>query len=1128
VEDWLRSIGLAERAVAFREQGIALDQVTDLTEQDLRDLGLTIGERRRFQRAVNAMRTAGAQPLPTTAPQTQQGERRPLTVMFIDLVGSTAIGEQLDPEDLLELTRRYRDLCGAAIVRYGGYPARAAGDGVLAYFCYPVANENDPERAVRAALEITANIGSIATPNGAQLQVRIGMATGRAVVADLDAGGLDDRDGVTGSLPNLAARLNPLAPANGVIIAESTHARVAARFLCEPLGLVELRGFSALHQPWQVIGEHPHGAIAAPTTPLHGREAELAALHALWRRAARGEGQVALVMGEPGIGKSRLVDEIARLDPPEGAHVVRLAADAFDQDSPLRPLADHLRFAAGIRSDEDAATGLGKLAAILHGDAQQKQLAAAAFAGLLGLGPGEADARKTPAQVRQDTIAVVVEQTMAAALEQPLLLVIEDLHWLDPSTRELLQIVIGRIAGSRILILLTARDSFTADWIDDRNTTVLRLQRLGREHVAAIVRDYFAGQPVSDRLVDHVVTKTEGVPLFVEEMARLLLDRPEIAERDGTAHADLEGAIPASLQETLTARLDRSGLAKEVAQIAAVLGRSVPIDVLAAVCGKSAAALETPLTTLVQAGVLERHRSGRDVFTFSHVLLRDAAYATLLRDRRRTLHARVAAVLEERDPDEIARNPDVLALHLTEAGLADRAAPYWMGAARLSLVRSALTEATRTLRRALLALERLPDTEANRRLRVQVSALLGPAMIGLHGPNAPETRALYTTAYDLARQLPDDPSHFPIYWGWWRISLDTTISQEEDRAGVALSVEAGTGSASSALERASVLMAVAERSRDPGLLLQAHHCCWASHLHVGNFQRVCEHVEAGLAVYSEVDHTQHAGLYGNHDAKVCAHGGLSQLLWMQGRFAEGIRHEEQSLHWARRIDHLGSRVHALGLTLLHCVYRRDFDEVFARAAELIALTAEHGVADHGAAGLIFQGWVIAARGDAAAGLRLLEEGLERQRNVATLEDFPVYLCLLTEVLTTLGRADAAVERILHWLPEFERIGLRMWIPELLRVLADAMLAASSTDPATAAAHLAEAAALADRQHVPMLGLRIAVSAARRDLRLDAPERAARRLRVALDAMPAGEIPPVEVAEARRLHDQIVQRESSVQ
>ena len=397
-------------------------------------------------------------------------------------------------------------------------------------------------------------------------------------------------------------------------------------------------------------------------------------LRGLWHRAERGEGQVALVLGEPGIGKSRLVDEMARLDPPEGARVVRLAADAFDQDSPLRPLADHLRFTAGMRSDEDAATSLDKLAAILHGDPSQKQLATSVLAGLLGLGTGRADPRRTPEQVRQETIAVVVEQTVAAALEQPVLLVIEDLHWLDPTTRELLQIVVGSIARSRILVLLTSRDGFTADWIDDRITTVLRLERLGRAHVAAIVRDRFAGQPVSDRLVDHVVSKTEGVPLFVEEMARLLLEQPDLAERNGSPHADPEGAIPASLQESLTARLDRSGLAKEVAQIAAVLGRSVPMDVLAAVCGTSAAALEGPLTTLVQAGVLERHRSGRDVFTFSHVLLRDAAYATLLRERRRELHGRVAAVLEETDPAANARNPEVLAFHLTEAGQAEHAA----------------------------------------------------------------------------------------------------------------------------------------------------------------------------------------------------------------------------------------------------------------------------------------------------------------------------------------------------------------------------------------------------------------------------------------------------------------------
>jgi predicted ATPase len=743
--------------------------------------------------------------------------------------------------------------------------------------------------------------------------------------------------------------------------------------------------------------------------------------------------------------------------------------------------------------------------------------------GLLGLGTDNIDQEKPPELVRQETIAVMVEQTLAAALDQPVLLLIEDLHWLDPTTRELLQVIVGSIANVRVLVLLTARDGFVADWIDDRTTTVLRLERLGRTHVAAIVRDRFAGQPVSERLVDHIVSKTEGVPLFVGEMARLLLDQPGLAERSETLYAAPEGAIPASLQESLTARLDRSGLAKEVAQIAAVLGRSVPMDVLAAVCGTTAAALEPTLTTLVQAGVLERHRSGQDVFTFSHVLLRDAAYATLLRDRRRELHGRVAKVLEATDPVGNARNPELLAFHLTEAGLAEHAAE----AARLSLARSALQEATRTLQRALAALERLPATEANRQLRVQVSALLGPAMIGLYGPNAAETRALYTSAYELVRRLPDDPSHFPIYWGWWRVSLDRSISRGEDRTGAGLAMQAGARRASDALERASVLLDLAVASKDPELLLQAHHCCWASHLHVGNFDRYCEHVEAGLAIYPQVDHTHHARLYGNHDAKVCAHGGLSQLFWMQGRLREGMRNEDQSLEWAHRIDHLGSRVHALGLTLLHRVYRRDCDEVFARAGELIALTSEHGVADHGAAGLIFQGWVMAVRGEPAAGLELLEKGLGRQREVATLEDFPVYLCLLTEVLTALGRQDEAVERIEQALPEFARVGLWMWIPELLRVQADAMLAATPGVIAPASARLAEAARIADLQHTPMLGLRIAVSAARLDLRVGQPERAERRLLAALRAMPAGEELPGDVVVARRLRERIMRREQSV-
>ena len=542
------------------------------------------------------------------------------------------------------------------------------------------------------------------------------------------------------------------------------------------------------------------------------------------------------------------------------------------------------------------------------------------------------------------------------------------------------------------------------------------------------------------------------------------------------------------------ARLDRSGIGKELAQIAAVVGRSVQRSVLTSVCRVSTRRLKEPLSTLVRLGVLEWH-SGEDVYTFSHALLRDAAYDTLLRERRRDLHLRVARALEMLDPAGMSRHPELLALHLTEGGLAEEAAAHWIEAARRSLGRSALTEATRMLRRGLLALEQSSETDTNLDLRLQTIALLGPALNTLKGPRSIETRDLYVTAEELARRVPEGPSHFPIYWlGWSRLSIDGAQAQQE---------------------RAAFLLEHAIRRNDPDLILEAHHCCWASNLNSGVFDRCCLHVEAGLSIYDQHDHAHLAPLFGNHDAKVCAHGMRLQIYWMQGKLRTAAQEEAQAVSWAARISHQSSRAHAMELTLLHRACRRDYKEVFERAGQLISLAAEHGFVQRGPTGLIFRGWALATESDPVAGLKMLEEGLARYLEVASSEDVPVYLCLLAEVLMAAGKPERAVERILAKLPELERTGFRYWMPELLRVLGDAILAADPASTHQGRKRYIEAAELAESQGASMLNLRIATSEARLDIRLGASDRASRRVQQALSAIPEDD-GSRDLVEARQL------------
>ena len=1079
VEDWLTAIGLGHRIGAFRDNGITLDQLPELTEGDLRELGLTIGERKLLRRAL-ASQPALVRPIapPTHPTSPPQAEHRPLSVMFIDLVGSTGIGERLDAEDLLDLTRTYRAFCGSAISRFGGSAVRFVGDGILAYFGYPIAHENDPERAVRAALEITRGIGALSTPAGTPLAVRIGIATGSAVVGDLDAGGLLEQHSATGSVLNLAARLQSLARCNGIVIAEQTHTRVAGLFDCEPLGSVELNGFAAPRQPWRVIAERARSARTEHSTPrltrFHGREAELAVLRAELERAASGQGRAVLVLGEPGIGKSRLVEQLALHHLPAGTRLISLVASMFDEDRPLGPLIDRLRTVSGLDPADERAVGLGKVAAVLAGSTEQRKRALPILAELAGLPIDHPGRPTSPEELRRETVAVIVEQLLAIAQAQPVCLVVEDLHWLDPTSRELLDAVLGRLAQARLFVVLTAREGMGPDWTERPGLTVLRLERLSRAEVAAMLEDLFGEAAAARRLLDRVVHRTDGVPLFVEEVARVLLDRQAESGNGASLNGGESALIPASLHESLVARLDRSGAAKNLAQVAAVAGRSVRRDVLARACEASAESLEEPLSALVETGILERHtRLGGEIFSFSHALVRDAAYDSLLRDRRRDLHRRIGRALQAIDPAGVARDPEMLALHLTEGGLAAEAAPHWTEAARRSLARSALTEATRMLRRALVSLEQTPASPNLLSLRIQVSALLGAALSGLTGPNSAETREHYTKAFELCQGLPEDPSHFPIYWGWWRLNLS--------------------------VERAKTLLSRAVTGNDPGLMLQAHHCNWASHLNAGLFDRCCEHVEAGLKVYASGDFSHHARIYGNHDPKVCAHGARAQAWWMQGRLRSAMDDEIEALGWAERTRHLGSRVHAKGLTLLHRVYRRDYQEVFDRAGELLSFTAEHGVADHGASGLVFQGWVIAIQSDPKTGLRMIEEGLARQHVTATDEDYSVYLCLLGEALMAVGQPERAIEILLRERSAFERNGFQVWLPELVRVTGEAMLAADPTAVPQARQKFAEAAEIARTQNVPMLDLRIAVSETRLGLRLGEPDTAS-RLRAALDAI----------------------------
>jgi class 3 adenylate cyclase/predicted ATPase len=1070
VEGWLKSIGLEARVPAFRAHGITMELLRDLTDSDLRELGLTIGERKRFYRAITELDAAeppAAAASPSPGASEAHAERRPLSTLFVDLVGYTRLSERLDPEDMLVLLRRYRELCAAHVTRFGGYVARVVGDGVLAYFCYPMANENDPERAVRAGLEIAAGIGGLTAPDGERLRARLGIATGPVVIGDLYRDSAVDKHSVVGSAPNLAARLQALAKAGELIVDEGTHARVRGRFVAADLGPLELRGLDLPQRAFRILRERPIGDVASVPhqAPLCGRDRELASLRAAWGRARDGEGGTVLVVGKAGIGKSRLVRAFLDSCVGDGGVTVQIHASALDTDSPLRAVVAALRRLTGGGGQAGGAARLRRLASLGLPEATLPVVA-----DLLGLPSAiarEEVAPASPEQRREETLHALVAAALAVADRQRLRLVFEDIHWLDPTSLDLVARLAAEVGGRRMLLVLTAREELRSEQATlPASHAVLPLQPLPEVEVLRLVSAMVDGHAMPPGVLRSIARRAEGVPLFAQELLRTVAIRRNAEPAD--EEAEFGGVVPASVHAALIARLDRTGPAKEIAQAAAVFGRVCRRDALAAVCGPlfgtSAADLDAAIATLIRTGVFVGgaadvapvHDGGGSVLTFAHALLRDAAYESLIRDRRQTLHLLAAAALRVSEPETVAEQPERLALHLTEGGDPLAAAPLWLEAARRSLARSALTEATRLLRRAVASLPRASQDRAAAEARLEMLALLGPALMALHGNASSEAAEVYAEANALCQELPETPAHFPIYWGWWYQSRD--FHDKRDRA--------------------STMLSRARARGDQELMLQAHHCAWGSYYCAGEFARCREHIEAGLSIYDRKDCRHHARLYANHDAKVCAHGELAQVLWMQGKPLRALTEEARSLDWAAEVDHLGSVSHARDMQLLHRVFRRDHDFVFQRAGEFVSFGSDTGMMGARAKGLIFRGWATAVREDPAAGLRSLESGFEQQKATGTNEDFPIYLCLLAEALVSAGKPERALALLEEAEAEHAAMGLGFWCSELRRMRAEAVLAADPAAADLAATLFDEARSLAEDQGAVMLALRAAVGAAR--------------------------------------------------
>ena len=737
IDGWLRGIGLEQYAQTFRDNAIDADVLCDLTDGHLRELGLPLGARLKLLRAVAALSTGQTPISPETttpAPRTD-AERRQVTVMFADLVGSTALSACMDPEDLREVISAYQKCVAKTVQRFGGFVAKYMGDGVLVYFGYPQAHEDDAEQAVRAGLELIAAVAALKSP--VVLQTRVGIATGLVVVGDLIGSGPSQEQAIVGETPNLAARLQGIAEPDRVVIAEGTRKLLGNLFELHDLGTKDLKGIAGPTRAFAALRassaegrfEAMHGS---GLTDLVGREEELELLLRRWSKAKTGEGQVALLSGEAGIGKSRLTAALLERLTTEPHTRLRYFCSPQHTDSAFYAIIGQMERAAGLTHDDTPKAKLDKLDALLVRTSTSKQ-DAAFFAEMLSLpNDGRYPALDlSPQQRRQKTLEAVTAQLVGLASQQPVLMIFEDAHWTDPTSLEAFGRAVDRIKTLPVLLIATFRPEFNAPWVGQPHVTNLTLNRLGERDAATIIERLVGNKELPTDVMAEIVERTDGIPLFVEEMTKAVLE----AEGEGDARR-IAGAVPspalavpASLHASLMARLDRLGPAKEVAQIGAAIGREFSHVLLSAVVNKPEADLNSALNHLISAGLAFRQgQPPHATYLFKHALVQDAAYGTLLREPRRALHARIAETLEGRFADIAETQPELLARHCTEAGLIEKAAGLWGKAGQRALARAALREGTEQLKRALDQIATLQATPALRGEQIKLEVAFANAL----------------------------------------------------------------------------------------------------------------------------------------------------------------------------------------------------------------------------------------------------------------------------------------------------------------------------------------------------------------------------------------------------------------
>jgi len=975
IADWLEQLGLSEYAQRFADNAIDLSVVRDLTEQDLKDLGVLLGHRRKLLRAIAELDAPAAVATATAPMSRDEAERRHLTVMICDLVGSTALSARLDPEDMRTVIDAYHAACARIMPTYDGFLAEFRGDGILAYFGYPRAHEDDAERTVRAGLDIIAAVAALKTPAGEPLAVRIGIATGLVIVGRLRGQGALREHAVVGDTPNVAARLLTLADPGTIVVAASTRRLLGDLFRLRDLGPHEVKGIAEPVVGWAVEGlsasESRFEAVrVSGLTDVIGRDEELEFLLERQRLAWTGEGQIVLISGEPGIGKSRLAAVLAKRIADGPHRTLRYQCSPYHTNSALRPFIAQLERAAGFKADDTAEQRLARLEALLALSASRIKGAAPLFAALLSIpfGARYPPLAFSPSQQRRQTLAALLDQFESLARQQPILLLFEDVQWADATSLELLDLTVERARQLPVLALFTFRSEFEPPWVGLPNVGRLTLGRLDRDDVENMVARMTGGRALPAEVMKQIVAKTDGNPLFIEELTKAVLEAG-ILINNGEGYR-LAGplpplAIPATLQDSLMARLDRLAPVREISQIGAAIGREFSYALVRAVVGRDDTALKSALRQLEQAELIFRRGEPPEAtYSFKHALVRDAAYESLLRSRRQQLHGQIARTLEERFADIVASQPEIVAHHFTEAGLAEPAIDYWLKAGQLAARRSANAEALNHLTRGLDLLPNVADLTLRNKSELLLQTSLGNCLRATKGWSIESVKQAYTRALALCKESGFDQHTLPAVFGLWTWNfVGGALGEAQALAEYLVNTAATVDDA--------VHKVLAHEAL--GFTLFGRGKFAAAHAALAHSIGMCDDGKAAAYLdLSAQDPRVHVRLYDG--LALCLLGYPDQALRM---CAEARRYAEAS-------HHPFSEAMTRTISLRVNQFRGEADVVAVQADAAIELCEEHEFAHYLAMALILRGWARAQQGEFGKGIAEIRQGLDKERATGAL------------------------------------------------------------------------------------------------------------------------------------------------